>query len=97
MYHYSGKAGETRRYRSTTDPSYDRSAHPTRDPRMTRAHFRVVAEGLRESRPNRTNPGSSLPLREYEEWWIMALSMARRLAQTNPNFDRERFLAWCLE
>lgn len=86
---------QTRHELAATVPSYDRSAHRSTVPRMTRRHFRVIAEALAEARP--TVVGSEWSAGKASGWWDACESMARALSATNPQFDRARFLAWCEE
>lgn len=65
------------------------------EPRMTRVHFRVIAEGLATSKPTYGGPLPTDLETARAQWWRSCLHVASRLALTNPNFDRERFLMWC--
>jgi hypothetical protein len=55
-----------------------------------RRHFQMIAEVLNDSFPvpeNNTDP--------VLYWRLIVDAFASRLASTNPNFDRARFLAAC--
>jgi len=51
---------------------------------LTRQHFQLIADAIRVT--NFTNPQDRIAL---------ASEFARKLADTNPNFDRTRFLTAC--
>lgn len=61
---------------------------------MTRKHFKTIAAALADLRPN--NPtgwvsiGSALAL-----WSDCVYRMANLCADSNPRFDRDKFLAAC--
>ncbi len=50
---------------------------------MTRKDYVLIAEALRESRPQ---------MGGIEGWNCAAIGVADALARDNPRFDRERFL-----
>lgn len=52
---------------------------------MTSQHFQFIAEVLADANDTLTPAARSILAREF----------ARRLAETNPNFDRARFLEAC--
>ncbi len=56
---------------------------------MTRKDYRVVADSLRQTRPNRrTDPGP------YETWRRVRDDLAVELRVANSNFNREKFIDW---
>lgn len=56
-------------------------------PQMEHGHFELIAAALRK-----TAPGSS---GAKERWFDTVQDMAETLTDTNPNFNRVRFIAAC--
>jgi len=52
---------------------------------MTRKHFEAIAKVLRDNRSS-TNDA---------DWYNLVSAMADACAETNPNFDRSRFITAC--
>lgn len=59
---------------------------------MTRKDFELIAEVLKSSKPLTRLAGSK---DRTFQWHCMVEEFASRLATTNGNFDRERFLRAC--
>ena len=63
---------------------------------MQRRHFEFIAEALRETKINSIDAGDQI---DWGSIWVfrkaLTQTFADALAKTNPNFDRERFLAAC--
>lgn len=57
---------------------------------MTRRHFVMLADAMRECRPS-TAPTSP----EWQQWAQCVRCLTAALARTNPRFDRARFIAYC--
>lgn len=69
---------------------------PQTNPRMTRAHFCLVADVINTTPHERLMSGggcTSLSSQQYQH--RLAAAMADALAATNPNFRRETFLRAC--
>ncbi len=60
---------------------------------MQRRHFQLIAETLRDERPERD--GTAWANGARDEWSTIVLRFANRLAGTNGNFNRAAFLAAC--
>lgn len=54
---------------------------------MTKKDYIVVAQVFQDARPPTNSP-------EWELWWAMRNTMARRLNEANLHFDRSRFEEW---
>ena len=85
----------SRAFHGSESVEKDISHFERRDTRMTRVHFRIIAEGFAASRPGAYPDNSNIIV--YGQWWDSINQMATRLAETNPNFDRDRFIMWCEE
>ena len=65
-------------------------------PRMTHQHFAYLAALVRETvEAGRHAEGSALEINNGNAAWKFKFVLADALSRTNPNFDRERFLAAC--
>ncbi len=71
---------DARSYAGTDKPYVNRSHAP----RMTRAHFEVVAAGLAAAKPL----NGTVPL---DAWGVAVRKVADFLADTNPRFERAAF------
>jgi hypothetical protein len=60
-------------------------------PKMTRAHFQLLADIFAEVRP------SSVISDEYDQWAQTVEKFATRLKATNPNFQAGRFVDACVD
>lgn len=58
--------------------------------KMTRQHFQVIADALKSSKP-----APNAPLPEQVGWSVTVQTMAAHLAETNPAYKRDTFLAAC--
>lgn len=61
------------------------------NPKMTRAHFKLIAEALWLVKPR---CATDTPERR-DQWKAQCVQMAAALAGTNPQFKRGRFLEAC--
>ena len=60
-----------------------------------RAQYRAIATALQKSRPNQSVYG---PMNaDRKQWWLSVEKLIEVFEADNPNFDRERFIMWCLE
>ena len=62
---------------------------------MTRKDYRVIAAALAVVRPNRYDDDSYDLSPAYRTWAATRDSMADALAEDNPRFDRDLFVAAC--
>ncbi len=61
---------------------------------MTRKHFRAIAKLLKEHYPGvDATPTYTVPA--LYSWVELVRSVADMCAETNPRFDRERFITAC--
>jgi hypothetical protein len=67
--------------------------------KLTRQHFELIAETLRDSKPEpyeEAGPLSEIWDRDELDTWTNVVDLfADRLAITNPSFDAERFVQAC--
>lgn len=62
--------------------------------KMTRKHFRAIAEALRESHPGfEVSHEANVQLRQ---WRCTVVCIAKVCASFNPAFDRGRFVDACI-
>lgn len=67
---------------------------------MEKRHFEAIAKTMRAIRPDRGNQYATRSVRvkggaKYEQWTYTCRELARTLAQFNPRFNSDRFLAAC--
>lgn len=63
---------------------------------MTRKHFKLIAEALKDSEPSPSFFESGAIFDEAKAQWIRSCkSVASVLGQTNPSYDKNRFLDAC--
>lgn len=60
---------------------------------MTKAHFEYIADLLARSRKAVTRTGDSHVLAQFDTMFIPMV--ANELAETNPAFNKDRFIAAC--
>ena len=63
---------------------------------LSRAHFQLIADTLRDVRPTTSNfPSDDHLIGALHQWQDTVKAMSRTLAATNPRFDRRRFENAC--
>lgn len=63
---------------------------------MTRVHFNLIADGLKESKPY---PADYFSEEDHKiallVWKQVAFTLSNKFTRTNPSFDENRFLKAC--
>lgn len=62
---------------------------------MTRRHFQLIADSLAAVRPDADTGNPARDRAAHHQWTTTVLRFAYDLAQTNPRFDRDRFIHAC--
>ncbi len=62
---------------------------------MTREHFELIAETMKEARPFFKEDARGEETRAYGQWANDCTALATCFVSINPRFDRQRFMTAC--